>query len=724
MRIFLRYLLVVVLAVWSVVTEAQNIIVPRPCSIASRATSFVIGYNTPITHDYELRHAAKYLQEYLPLRVQSHSAYAFGGVDLRVNEALLEEEYELDISPMGIVIEGGSAAGVHNGIESLLQLLPPQIYTKQATLPIRVEAFHIKDKPRFSYRGFMLDVARTFMSVEEIKHFIENLAHHKINKLHLHLSDDEAWRIEILSHPELAQTGGYRGGGSVVAARYGHSDQRYGGYYTQAEMREIVKFAAVRNIEIIPEIDLPGHSHALARVMPEVLCGYSPDTKASLGYDTRDALCVSKEENYALLEDIFRELADIFPSPYIHIGGDEVISSQWRRCSDCGALMRRLGMAEERELQGYFTSRLTSILARYGKQVAAWNEASESDSLPKDALVYGWESVEACRKAAAKGFQTVVMPGQWFYFDMKQSPSETGHDWAAIFDVRKPLSFDLAEQGFTAEELENVAGFEASFFSEIYLSQREQEFDYIYYMTYPRICALSEIAWSGRGVWSSFSRRLREHHYPRLAAMGINFRLFPPTITYAEGVLSVQSDEPAEICYNVVGDEQEYRYAGPIKTSTPERYAFWARRGEAFSPEVGVNGRFRMLQPKVAITSSMAESERYPYSGAEGYGRISRTSRAADHGDWILYTFAEPVVCRRMEIATGNKQLPRYIFNAGYVEVSYDGIKFERSAALVDGVGVIDAPKRAIKAVRIVNTERGNGARFVTVQAPKIYPIL
>ena len=724
MRIFLRYLLVVVLAVWSVVTEAQNIIVPRPCSIASRATSFVIGYNTPITHDYELRHAAKYLQEYLPLRVQSHSAYAFGGVDLRVNEALLEEEYELDISPMGIVIEGGSAAGVHNGIESLLQLLPPQIYTKQATLPIRVEAFHIKDKPRFSYRGFMLDVARTFMSVEEIKHFIENLAHHKINKLHLHLSDDEAWRIEILSHPELAQTGGYRGGGSVVAARYGHSDQRYGGYYTQAEMREIVKFAAVRNIEIIPEIDLPGHSHALARVMPEVLCGYSPDTKASLGYDTRDALCVSKEENYALLEDIFRELADIFPSPYIHIGGDEVISSQWRRCSDCGALMRRLGMAEERELQGYFTSRLTSILARYGKQVAAWNEASESDSLPKDALVYGWESVEACRKAAAKGFQTVVMPGQWFYFDMKQSPSETGHDWAAIFDVRKPLSFDLAEQGFTAEELENVAGFEASFFSEIYLSQREQEFDYIYYMTYPRICALSEIAWSGRGVWSSFSRRLREHHYPRLAAMGINFRLFLPTITYAEGVLSAQSDEPAEICYNVVGDEQEYRYAEPIKTSTPERYAFWARRGEAFSPEVGVNGRFRMLQPKVAITSSMAESERYPYSGAEGYGHISRTSRAADHGDWILYTFAEPVVCRRMEIATGNKQLPRYIFNAGYVEVSYDGIKFERSAALVDGVGVIDAPKRAIKAVRIVNTERGNGARFVTVQAPKIYPIL
>lgn len=724
MRFFLRYLLVVVLAVWSVVAMAQNIIVPRPRSIANHATSFVIGQNTLITHDYELRHSAKYLQSFLPLRVQSHRAYAFGNIYLRVNEALAEEEYDLDISPVGIVIEGGSAAGVHNGIETLLQLLPAKIYTKQATLPIRVEALHVQDKPRYSYRGFMLDVARTFMSVEEIKRFIENLAHHKINKLHLHLSDDEAWRIEILSHPELAKIGGYRGGGSVVAARYGHSEERYGGYYTQAEMRDIVEFAAVRNIEIIPEIDLPGHSHTLARVMPEVLCGYEPDMKASLNYDTRDALCVSKEENYALLADIFRELAEIFPSQYIHIGGDEVITSQWRRCPDCQALMRKLGMTEERELQGYFTHRLSKILADNGKRVAVWNEASQSNSLPKDALVYGWESVKACQEAAAKDFQTVVMPGQWFYFDMKQSPSEAGHDWAAIFDVRKTLSFSLLDQDFTAEQIQNVVGFEASFFSEIYLSQREQPFDYIYYMTYPRICALSELAWSGSGEWSGFARRLRENHYPRLAAMGINFRLFPPTVTYNEGVLSAKSDEPAEIYYNVVGDERNYRYTEPIKTFAPERYAFWVSAGTAFSPEVGVKGRFKMLQPKVSITSSIAESERYPYSGAEGYGRIARTSRAADHGDWILYTFAEPVVCRRMEVVTGNKQLPRYIFNSGYIEVSYDGMKFERFAELVDGGAVIESPKRAIKAVRIVCTEHGNGARFVTIQAPKVYPIL
>lgn len=725
MKNFLKIILSFLLAVWSVECVAQaSGLIPEPRSVKPRNGAFTILTTTQITHYSSLRSSALYLAEWLPLAVCDYNAEAEGNIVLRENEKLDFEAYILDISERGITIDGGSAAGVHNGIETLLQLLPPQIYSRTQTIPIRVGCCRIEDSPLYGYRGFMLDVARTFMSVDEIKRFIENLAHHKINRLHLHLSDDEAWRIEILSHPDLAQKGGFRGGGTVVAARYGHSSQRYGGYYTQAQMREIVEFAAMRNIEIIPEIDLPGHSHTLARVMPEVLCGYEPDTQASLGYDTRDVLCVAKEENYHLLDDVFRELSEIFPSPYIHIGGDEVIASQWRRCPDCQALIRRLGKSDASELQEHFTRRVASILAKYGKRVAAWNEASESDALPQDALVYGWESVKACQKAATKGFQTVVMPGQWFYFDMKQSPREAGHDWAAIFDVRKTLSFNLSEQGFSAEQMQNVAGFEASFFSEIYLSQREAAYDHIYYMTYPRICALSEVAWSGNSDWSGFSERLRTSHYDRMAAMGINFRLSPPEVKYDEGALSATSDEGGTIYYNVVGDEQEYHYTTPIHTSTPEHYAFWVRRDEAFSPEAGVKGRFRELQPKVSITSSIAESERYPYSGAEGYGRIARTSRAADVGDWILYTFAEPVECRQMEIATGNKQLPRYIFNDGYLEVSYDGKEFEKVCDLVDGRGVVASPRRAIKAVRVVCTEQGNGARFVTVQAPKVYPRL
>lgn len=699
-------------------------VLPTPQSAERRNGAFTILTTTQITHYSSLRSSALYLAEYLPLVIRDYNADVKQNIVLREDKNLAYEGYVLDISADGIIIDGGSAAGVHNGIETLLQLLPVGIYSRSQTIPVQVPCCRVEDSPRYGYRGFMLDVARTWMSVDEIKRFIANLAHHKINKLHLHLTDDEAWRIEILSHPDLARKGGFRGGGSVVAARYGHSDQYYGGYYTQADMRDIVKFAARRNIEIIPEIDLPGHSHAIARVMPEVLCDYTPDTKASLGYDTRDALCVSREENYALLEDIFRELAEIFPSPYIHIGGDEVIASQWRHCPDCQALMRRLGKSEPRELQGYFTRRLSDILARYGKRVAVWNEAAESDALPEDALVYGWESVRECRRAVGKGFRTVVMPGQWFYFDMKQSPREPGHDWAAIFDAGKVLSFNLSAEGFTAEDMQRVEGFEATFFSEIYLSQREQEFDYLYYMTYPRLCALSEVAWSGGGEWESFYPLLRDSHYARMEAMGIGFRLSPPEVKYGEGMLSATTTESADIYYTIIGSDSLCLYSAPIATATPEHYAFSVRRGESFSPEAGVEGRFRQLHPKVKITSSIGESSRYPYSGAEGYGRIARTSRAAKQGDWVLYSFAEPVECRRMEVATGNKQLPRYIFNAGYVEVSYDGVQFERVCDLTDGRGVIASPREAIRAVRIVCTENGNGARFVTVQSPQVWPVL
>lgn len=722
---YLSILLVLICSVSSLTAVAQvEKIIPTPQYAELRDGVFNILTTTQITHYSELRPSAQYLAQYLPLQVREYNADVAGDIVLRVDKNLAPEEYVLEVSPQGIIIDGGSAAGVHNGIESLLQLLPPQVYGKGVYLPLSVGACRVEDAPRFTYRGFMLDVTRTWMDVDELKHFIERLAHHKINKLHLHLSDDEGWRIENLSHPELAQKGGFRGPGSVVAARYGAFDRLYGGYYTQSEMREVVEFAAQRNVEIIPEIDLPGHSHTLARVMPEVLCNYEPDTEASLGYDTRDVLCVSREDNYALLDDIIGELSKIFPSPFIHIGGDEVITSQWRRCPDCQALMRRQGMKEPQELQHYFTRRLCAIAAKYGKRAAVWNEASEGKGLSDDALVYCWESVAASRKAAAKGFQTIVMPGQWFYFDMRQTPAELGHDWAAIFDARKTLSFDFAAQGFTEAELKNVVGVEGSFFSEIYLSQREQNFDYLYYMTYPRICALSEVAWSGSGDWRDFYVRMRDGHYDRMEAMGINFRLFPPEVKYENGQLSAVSSDGGEIFYTVVGEDGERLYSEPLVTTTPERYAFIVRRGIAFSPEAGVKGRFRRIQPKFKLTSSIAEGERYKFSGVESYARMGRTARAAKEGDWVLYTFENPVECRRMEILTGNKQTPRYLFEAGYLEVSYDGEHFERICDLDHGCGVIANPKRAIKAVRVVCTQSGNGARFVTLQSPGIWPVL
>lgn len=706
-------------------TATAGGIIPAPRDFKKRDGVFTILTTTKITHYPELRPLARYLAEYLPLSVHEYNGEAAGNIVLRTNKNLAAEEYVLDVGADGIVIEGGTSAGVFNGIETLLQILPARVYSRTLALPAMVGGCRVEDAPRFAYRGFMLDVCRTWVEFDELKRFIDNLAHHKINKLHLHLSDDEAWRIEIKSHPELAEVGGFRGGDSPVAPRYGRWDERYGGYYTQQQMREAVEYAAVRNIEIIPEIDLPGHSLDLASVHPEVLCDYTPSLGASDGYDTRNVLCVAKESNYELLDDVIGELAEVFASPYLHIGGDEVNTSQWMSCPDCKALMAARGMKSGAELQAWFMNRVAETVERCGKTPCVWNEAINSGTLTRKALVYGWENVAACRKSAAAGYPTVVLPGAYFYFDMRQSPREAGHDWAAIFDAKKCLSFDFAEQGFTEAEMRNVVGLQANFWSEIYLSQRDAEYDFLYYQTYPRICALSELAWRGRSDgWDEFYARLKGSHYSRMAAMGIDFRLFPPAVKYADGLLTASTDDRSRIYYKVIGDDTEHLYEAPIATDKPQRYSFRSAYGGARSPEAGVAGRFRMLQPEVAITSSVAESKSFPYSNAESYGRIACTARTSRAGDWILYTFAKPVTCRRMEVFTGNLQLPRYIFNSGYVEVSEDGRTFRRVCDLRNGGGVIDNPSHPIKAVRVVCTTDGNGAAFVTVQAPRVYPKL
>ena len=709
--------------IFHLTASAQNV-VPEPRKIEKRNGAFNILTTTKITHYPGLRSLAERLAEYVPLDVREYNAGDKGNIVLREKENLPAEAYRLEVGAEGITVEGGSPAGVHNGVETLLQLLPSMVYSKELSFPVAVGYCVVEDEPRFAYRGFMLDVCRTWMSVEEVKTFVERLAHHKINKLHIHLSDDEGWRIEIKSRPDLTEVGGYRGVGSPVAARYGKWDERYGGFYTQEQMRDIVEYAAVRNIEIIPEIDLPGHSHNLARVRPEILCNYTPGLKASDGYDTRSVMCVAKQSNYDLLDDVFRELADIFPSEWVHIGGDEVNTSQWSRCPDCKALMASEGIGIDK-LQEHFMNRVAKIVGKYGKNPCVWNEAMKAGTLTKSAQVYGWESVAACRKATAEGYRTVVMPGAYFYFDMRQTQREPGHDWAAVFDAKKPLAFDFAEQGFTEAEMANVVGVQASFFSELYISHRDDENDYIYYQTYPRICALSELAWCGKGgEWKSFYAKMVESHYSRMVAMGVDFRLFPPAVSYTDGVLKASTDDRAHIYYEKVGEDGVKRYERPITTDKPQLYSFHTRMGGAKSPEAAVKSHWRMLQPTVTITSSMEPSERFPFSNAEGYGRIARTARVCREGDWLLYTFEKPVSCRRMEISTGNLQLPRYIFNAGYMEYSEDGINFKRVGELKNGGCVIENPSRPIKAVRIVCTENGNGADFVTVQAPKVYPKL
>ena len=693
-------------------------IIPTPRSVKAGQGTFDLGGGIRIAPaDPLLRPAADYLAQLL--REEDVAAAQDAGnanLSLELDPRLPQQGYTLKITPARIELRGGSCEGVVSAAASLRQLL----WSGKGSLP----ALEIDDAPRFAYRGMMLDVARTWIGVDGVKRYIDLLSYHGINKLHLHLSDDEGWRIEIRSHPELTEIGGFRGGDSPVRPVYGKWDEKYGGFYTQDEMRGLIRYAAVRNIEIIPEIDLPGHSRNIASVHPEIRCNYPPDTLSTNGYDYRSAWCVAREENYALLADILGELCALFPSEYIHVGGDEVDMTQWKRCPDCQALMRQRGMADPHQLEDLFMQRMAAILSANGKRPAVWNEAVATGDLAHDSRVYGWQSVKACLDATAKGYETVVMPGEYFYFDMRQTPHEDGHDWAAIFDAKKVFGFDFTDKGFSPEQMRNVVGLQAAFFSEAYVSHEPEKPDYLDYMCFPRICALARIAWRGNGEgWDAYYKGLVEKHYDRMAAMGIRFRLFPPKVSYKDGAFTVTADDGSEIYYTEGDAPEEHRYTRPVKTGKPHLYRFFTRYKTGRSPYVADKSYYRTLAPAVAITTSMGESRQFPLANAAGYKGLSRTARACRQQDWVLYTFEQPVKCREMYLQTGNRQLPKTIITTGYAEVSYDGATYERAGDLEKG-SITLKPGRAVKAVRIVSTCDDNGTPYVTIQPPQIKPVL
>lgn len=696
---------------------------PAPASRTDREGVFRLTQQTAICHERQLAPLAAYLCEHINVETVSDRISADRAIVLDTDSALAEEAYRLDIGPERIRITGGGYGGVFNGIQTLLRQLPAEVYAKTCPLPVEIGCTTIEDAPRFAYRGMLLDVVRTWMDMDAVKRYIDLLAYHNINKLHLVLTNDEGWRVEIRSHPELTRIGGFRGGDSPVRAIWGKWGEKYGGYYTQDQMRDLIAFAALRNIEIIPEIDLPGHSRAIGSVYPRIRCNYPPDTVSTHGYDYRSAWCVAREENYSLLEDILGEICALFPSDYIHVGGDEVDMEQWKRCPDCRALMKRLGTDDPHRLEDRFMARVTEILAANGKRPGVWNEAVRTGAFTRESRVYGWESVDACLDATAKGYSTVVMPGQYFYFDMRQTPHEEGHQWAAIFDARKVYGFDFGKLGFTPERMRHVAGVEGTFFSEAYVARQPEKPDYMDYMCFPRICALSSIAWGGGESWEAYYRELREKHYDRMAAMGIRFRLFPPQVGYEKGVFTATTDEGAEIRYTMDDSPEEHRYTGPIRTDKPHRYRFVTRYKTARSPFVADKSYYRTVSPAWTLSTSMGESRRFPYANAAAYRGASCTARACREGDWVLYTFEKPVACREMFLQTGTRHLPKYILTTGYAEVSYDGTTFERTAELENGAATL-RPEKPVRAVRLVSTCRDNGTPYVMIQPPIVKPNL
>lgn len=720
----------ILLSVAAVVAAAYSAlavaIVPQPQYIDKHQNAFVLLPSTTLVcASEEFAPLAAYLQEYIPVKYISKVAPKRNYVALSLVEGYDKEAYTLSVSRDRVEISASDYGGAFNGIQTLLQLLPSEVYTKQMSLPAVVRGCDVTDKPKFAYRGFMLDVARTFMTKENVLRYIDYIAYHKINKFHWHLTDNQGWRIEIKSHPDLAKNGGFRGDGSLLRPSLGRWTDIYGGYYTQDDIREVVAYAAVRNIEVIPEVDLPGHSEALLRVYPEMLCDYTNDELDINGnYDNRNVVCATKESNYKILEEILAEVCALFPSPFFHIGGDEVRMEQWKKCPNCSAWLKKRGYTDGYKLEDMFISRIQDILAKYGKTPAVWNEAAFGGGLDKSARVHGWKSPKVCKQVMMKGYPTIFMPQQFFYFDMAQSKREAGASWGGCFDVRKVYSFDFAKEGFTPEEVACVEGFEAPYWSEVFLSQGgDKNIDFIEYQTFPRLCALAELGWgkNGGNEWEEFHKRLYSRHYDRMADMGLNFRITPPTVKYEGGRLSIEKIDNGTIYYRTDDSEKIYKYSGAIATDKPGKYAFWCEYRGLKSPEVAHSSRYKTLQPNVKVTSSMPEDPKYGYDGVSTYKKRVMTACTCKKGDWILFEFDEPIVCRQAEFYTGRYNVPSGLIRVGYLEISEDGINFERVADLNYGIAKVVNP-RPIKAARIVAERDVVGSSKVWIGAPILYP--
>ena len=421
----------------------------------------------------------------------------------KADQSLGEEEYTIEVSAKKAVVKASGLNGFVYALESIKQLLPAEIYTgaPSAATCWCLPCLKIQDEPRFGYRGMHLDVSRHFFDANEVKKYIDIMAIHKLNVLHWHLTDDQGWRLEIKKYPQLTEHGAIRKQTIIGHGRdrkgYDNTPYGEGFYYTQDQVKEIIDYAAAKGIEIIPEIDLPGHMLAALSCFPELGCTGGPyDVWGRWGI-ADDVLCVGKEETMKFLEDVLAEVADLFPSEYVHIGGDECPKVRWETCPHCQAKIAELGLKDddkhkaEHYLQSYVTNRMEQFLSTKGKRIIGWDEILEGEIAP-NATVMSWRGVEGGLEAVRMGHDAIMVPYTHLYLDYYQS-KDTANEPLAIggyVPVELVYSFEPFTEDMTDEEKSHILGIQANLWTEYIPTDAQLE-----YMLLPRLSALSEIQW-------------------------------------------------------------------------------------------------------------------------------------------------------------------------------------------------------------------------------------
>ena len=571
------------------------------------------------------------------------------GIRFVTDESLPAEGYELNVDGEGIEVRASQFPGFLYALQSLEQLLPAAVYGTEPAPDAawEVPCVKIADAPRFAYRGMHLDVARHFFSVDEVKRYIDVMAIHKLNTLHWHLTDDQGWRIEIKRYPELTAVGSIRKA-TVVRKEWGTYDGTpYGGFYTQDEIRDVVKYAADRGVTVIPEIDLPGHMLAALTAYPELGCTGGPYEVWGRWGVADDVLCPGREKTFEFLEGVLTEVMELFPSEYIHIGGDECPKVRWEKCPRCQAKIRQLGLKDDGEhtaehyLQSYVTDRIGKFLAQHGRRIIGWDEILEGRA-PSDALVMSWRGSEGGIAAAKLGHDVIMTPNSHFYFDYYQSLDTDAEPFGigGYIPMEQVYSYDPAFPELTPEQQKHILGVQANLWTEYVLSDEHLE-----YMLLPRLAALSEVQWCLPETkdWNRFigSFRMDEIY----SQMGYEFakHIFGVTASYAVDpekggvVMTLTTQGGAPIRYTLDGSDPTASsplYKAPVTIGESCTFKAAALREGMQTPVYARKFDFNKATGR-RIALNAAPTLKYTYGGAsllvDGY----RGGPVYSNGAWI-----------------------------------------------------------------------------------------
>ncbi|TGD57385.1 beta-N-acetylhexosaminidase [Flavobacterium humi] len=503
-------------------SQNQLPLIPKPASVETKQGNFILSQSTKIIlNDPEFKKEVDLFNQFLKanygfeLQVLDNSKSSINTIKIQKSNLTdaSAEAYQLNVLQDEIRIASKNGAGIFYAFQTLQQLIPVQSQT------LSIAAVTINDQPKYQWRGMHLDVGRHFFPVAFIKKYIDYIAMYKMNTFHWHLTDDQGWRIEIKKYPELTKVGAWRKGSMV-----GHyndqkfDDKPYGGFYTQDDIKEIVAYAAERHITVVPEIEMPGHAQAALAAYPELSCTGGPFEVSRKWGVLEDIFC-PKEETFEFLENVLAEVMDLFPSQYIHIGGDESPKTRWKNCPHCQALIRKEGLKDEHELQSYFIKRIEKFINANGRKIIGWDEILEGGLAP-NAAVMSWRGTEGGISAAKQHHYVVMTPGSHCYFDHYQGePKNEPLAIGGYTTIEKVYSYQPTPKELSPSESGYILGAQGNLWTE-YI----QEPEHVEYMVMPRMAALAEVVWgtSDENAYKDFQTRLMKH-FALLDKMGIHY---------------------------------------------------------------------------------------------------------------------------------------------------------------------------------------------------------